>query len=74
MTDGAICLSSKSNEWEQHKNLITVIYSIFDLLNKPNSEHGLNNDALILYKNNKEDFFKKAREFTEKNAYRVMND
>lgn len=70
--DGAICVSSKSTEWEQHKNLITVIYSIYDLLKKPNESHGLNNDALLLYKNDKKEFQKIATEFTEKNALILM--
>lgn len=26
--DGAICVASKSTEWDQHKNLISVIYRI----------------------------------------------
>ena len=70
--DGTICVSSKSTEWEQHKNLITVIYSIFDLLKNPNETHGLNNDALLLYKTDKKEFQKMATEFTEKNALLLM--
>ena len=66
--DGAICVSSKSTEWENHKNLITVIYSIFDLLKNPNESHGLNNDALLLFKTDKKEFQKIATEFTEKNS------
>ena len=72
LIDGTICVSSKSTEWEKHKNLITVIYSIYDLLKEPNIEHGLNDEALLLYKNNKEEFQKTAKEFTEKNALVVM--
>jgi len=72
--DGTICVTSKSTEWENHKNLISVIYSIFDLLKKPNDEHGLNNEALLLYKNNKEEFNKIAKEFTEKNALKLINN
>jgi ubiquitin-conjugating enzyme E2 D/E len=67
--DGKICISSKSTDWVNHKNLVNVIISIFDLLQKPNTDHGLNNEALLLYKNNKEEFEKKAREFTKKNAF-----
>ena len=67
--DGTICISSKSTDWENHKNLVNVIISIFDLLQNPNTDHGLNNEALLLYKNNKEEFEKTAREFTKKNAF-----
>lgn len=69
--DGTICISSKSTDWENHKNLVNVIISIFDLLQKPNTDHGLNNEALLLYKNNKEEFEKTAREFTKKNAFNL---
>jgi len=71
--DGAICIFSKSTEWEQHRNLVTVIYSIFDLLKEPNTNHGLNNEALLLYKNNKKEFEKKAKELREKNALKLIN-
>ena len=67
--DGAICISSKSTDWDNHRNLVNIIFSIFDLLQKPSTEHGLNKEALLLYKNNKAEFEKKAREFTKKNAF-----
>lgn len=68
MNDGTICISSKSTEWEENKSIINVIYSIYDLLNKPSTEHGLNKEALLLYQNDYESFKKKAKEFTEQNA------
>ena len=68
INDGTICVSSKSTEWEENKNIINVIYSIYDLLNKPSTEHGLNKEALLLYKNDYESFKKKAKEFTRQNA------
>ena len=67
--DGAICISSKSTDWDNHRNLVNIIFSIFDLLQKPSTEHGLNKEALLLYKNNKAEFEKKAREFTKENAF-----
>ena len=72
--NGAICVSSKSTDWNNHRNLVNVIYSIFDLLQKPNTDHGLNNEALLLYKNNKEEFEKKAREFTVQNAFQLCKN
>lgn len=68
LDDGTICISSKSSDWDNHRNLVNIIFSIFDLLQKPNTEHGLNKEALLLYKNNKEEFEKTAREFTKQNA------
>lgn len=72
--DGRICVSSKSTEWDKNKTIIDVLYSIYDLLNKPNIDHGLNKEALLLYKNDKEGFIKKAKEFTEKNALAIINE
>lgn len=74
INDGTICISSKSNDWDNNKNIINVIYSIYDLLKTPNLNHGLNNEALLLYKNNYEEFKKKAKEFTEKNSLHYINN
>lgn len=68
MKDGTICISSKSTEWEENKSIINVIYSIYDLLYKPSTEHGLNKEALLSYQNDYENFKKKAIEFTKKYA------
>ena len=68
-----ICISSKSTEWDKNQNIINIIYSIYDLLKKPNLEHGLNKEALLLYKNNYEEFKKKAKEFTEQNALKIID-
>lgn len=72
INDGTICVSSKSTEWEENKNIINVIYSIYDLLNKPSTEHGLNKEALLLYQNDYESFKKKAKEFTKQNALTII--
>ena len=68
LNNGAICISSKSTEWDSHRNLVNIIYSIFDLLKEPNIEHGINNEALSLYKNNKEEFERRAKEYTKENS------
>jgi ubiquitin-protein ligase len=71
--DGVICISSKASDWKENPNIINLIYSIYDLLKKPNLDHGLNKEALMLYKNDYENFKKKAKEFTEKNAIKINN-
>ena len=71
--NGVICVATKSSEWENNKRIINVIYSIFDLLNKPNLEHGLNKEALLLYKFDYESFNKKAKELTYKYCLNLMN-
>lgn len=65
--DGVICISSKSSDWDENRNIINVIYSIYDLLKKPNLDHGLNKEALLLYKNDYEGFKKKAKEYIKQN-------
>lgn len=66
--DGAICISSKANDWNKESNIINIIYSIYDLLKKPNLDHGINIEALSLYKNDYEGFKKKVKEFIEQNS------
>lgn len=71
--DGTICVSSKSTDWNENPNIINVIYSIYELLNKPNLDHGLNKEALLLYQNDYETFKKTAKEFTMKNALKIID-
>lgn len=68
LDDGTICLSSLSNDWDGTQNIINIIYSIYSLLKEPNLSHGLNNEALLLYKNDYEGFKKKAQLFIEQNT------
>lgn len=72
--DGIICISSKSTDWDKNRSIINVIYSIYDLLKKPNLSHGLNKEALLLYKNDYEGFKKKVKEFNEQNALKILNN
>ena len=62
-----ICVSSKSSDWDKNRNIINVIYSIYDLLKKPNLGQGVNKEALLLYKNDYESFKKKAKEYIKQN-------
>lgn len=68
LDDGTICVSSISSDWNKESNIIKVIYSIYDLLKKPNLDHGLNKEALLLYRKDYEEFKKKNKEFIEKNS------
>lgn len=72
--DGIICVSSKASDWDKNTSLIDVIYSIYDLLIRPNLDHGLNKEALSLCKNDFENFKKKAKEFTAQNAILINNN
>ena len=74
LDDGVICVSSKSTEWNNNRNIINIIYSIYDLLKNPNLSHGLNKEALLLYKNDFEGFKKKVKEFNNENALKIIKD
>jgi ubiquitin-protein ligase len=67
---GQICVSSIGSGWESsNKNIIEVIYSVYDLLNEePNLEHGLNEEALELYKNNKDEYNERVRNYTKEHS------
>ena len=71
--DGTICVSSKSTDWNENKDIIAVIFSIYELLNKPNLDHGLNKEALLLCKKDFETFKKTAKNFTMKNALKIID-
>lgn len=73
-SDGVICISSKSVDWDKNQNIIDIIYSIYDLLKKPNLDHGINKEALLMYKNDYEGFEKKAKEFTKEYALKLINN
>ena len=72
LDNGVICISTKSTDWEKNPDIISVIYSIYDLLKIPNLNHGLNKEALSLYKTDPEQFKKKAEEFTYQNALKII--
>ena len=67
-SDGVICISSLSSDWDPSSNIINVIYSIYDLLKKPNLGHGLNDEALSLYQNDYENFSIKVKEVIKQNS------
>ena len=73
LDNGVICISTISSDWEKNPDIISVLYSIYDLLKIPNLNHGLNKEALTLYKNDPEQFKKKAKEFTKENALKLIN-
>ena len=74
LDNGVICVSSKSTDWNNNRSVITVIYSIYELLKNPNLSHGLNKEALLLYQNDFEGFKKKVEEFNKENALKVFNE
>ena len=66
--DGRICLDILNNSWSAGIFIQKLLLMVISFLNEPNPEHGLNPEALNLYKINREVYNKKAKEWTKKYA------
>ncbi|CAF1160089.1 unnamed protein product [Adineta steineri] len=63
-TKGIICLDILHSQWSAALTVRTLLISLSSLLNDPNPDHGLNNDALQLYRTNKEKYKEIAKQWT----------
>lgn len=62
---GEVCVSSIGSLWNENNDIITILYSIFQMLKEPNLEHGINEEAINLYKNDIQNFKLKVKEYNE---------
>mmetsp|Transcript_104628 Transcript_104628/g.337351 ORF Transcript_104628/g.337351 Transcript_104628/m.337351 type:complete len:176 (+) Transcript_104628:58-585(+) len=60
-TDGTICLDTLRLQWSPRLTLEKTLLSVLALLSDPNPDHGLNSDALALYRANRKAFDAKVR-------------
>lgn len=65
--DGNVCISTLSR-WAKGTTMAEVLTLIFALFYKQNPESSFYNDRAELFKTNKKDFDKNAREWTQKYA------
>jgi len=66
ITDGEICVDILKEKWSPGNTINSVILSIISLLNDPNPNSPLNNEAAILFNNNKKDYYQKIRNYLNK--------
>jgi ubiquitin-conjugating enzyme E2 D/E len=65
---GNICLDTLKRNWTPAISTSKLLMSICSLLDDPNPDDPLDIDIADLYKNNKDEFIRKAKEYTMKYA------
>lgn len=64
--EGGICLDLLIDKWLPTYNIGSLLVSIRSFLDEPNPDHGLNNEALQLFRTNKTKYEQKVREMVQK--------
>ncbi|CAF1221952.1 unnamed protein product [Rotaria sp. Silwood1] len=72
-TKGEICLDILHSQWSPALTVRALLISLCSMLTDPNPEHGLNRDALKLYRADQKIYNETAREWTEKYAMKNGN-
>ncbi|CAF4491117.1 unnamed protein product [Rotaria sp. Silwood2] len=65
---GEICLDILHSQWPPALTIRGLLISLCSLLTDPNPEHGLNKDALRLYRTDQQRYNETAKEWTRKHA------
>jgi len=66
--DGTICLDTLQLQWSPMLTLERTLLSVVALLTDPNPDHGLNSDALMLYRANQRAFDAKVRNYVSEHC------
>lgn len=65
---GTICLDILKDAWNPEINIVQLLSAIIALLGSPNPDHPLEEEIAKQYKDQKDEFNKVAKEWTEKYA------
>eukprot|EP00834_Sanchytrium_tribonematis_P001732 NODE_44_length_33449_cov_1.575742.p32 type:complete len:147 gc:universal NODE_44_length_33449_cov_1.575742:27849-27409(-) len=66
-SDGNVCLSLLK-DWKPSGRVSLILASIVQLLNEPNAEDPIAQEPADLYRTNKDEFIKNAKDYTKKYA------
>lgn len=64
-TQGGICLDLLINKWLPSYHVASLLVSIRSFLDDPNPEHGLNQEALELFRNNRPRYEETVRHYVQ---------
>ena len=67
-TAGLICLDLLIDRWLPSFHVASLLVSIRSFLDDPNPEHGLNNDALEMYRTNKAGYESQVKKYIQQYA------
>ena len=62
LSNGRVCIASINN-WKSEYNIMTILFSIYMILYNPNPNNPLNSEAANLYKEDKNKFKQKVKEY-----------
>jgi ubiquitin-protein ligase len=69
--DGRVCVSSVGDEWDNAKNISTVLKSIFVIFKVPNPESPYRDEIAELYNSNISEYERNVKEHCEKYAIKI---